>query len=138
MRLLPAAVTILTLAASSLPAQRPQNPRRGQGQVEIWEFLQGKYDKNGDAKVSDAEYDRGADKNGTLEVGELSAVFKALDKDANRTVARDEMGLRPVLPVAGDLAPDFELPTLGAAEKLVKLSCLEGKEPVALIFGSYT
>jgi hypothetical protein len=37
----------------------------------------------------------------------------------------------------GDLAPDFELPTLVGGET-VSLSSLLGGRPVALVFGSYT
>jgi len=37
----------------------------------------------------------------------------------------------------GDVAPDFELDRLDGKGK-VKLSSFQGKQPVALIFGSYT
>jgi hypothetical protein len=37
----------------------------------------------------------------------------------------------------GDMAPDFNLPLLGASEQ-VRLSSLRGQRPVVLIFGSYT
>jgi len=39
----------------------------------------------------------------------------------------------------GDPAPDFELSRLGGKEnETVKLSSFKGKQPVVLIFGSYT
>jgi hypothetical protein len=37
----------------------------------------------------------------------------------------------------GDVAPDFELPSL-AGERTVRLAELRAERPVALIFGSYT
>ena len=39
----------------------------------------------------------------------------------------------------GDPAPDFELKRLASGEgEMVKLSSFRGKQPVVLIFGSYT
>ena len=40
-------------------------------------------------------------------------------------------------PVVGDEAPDFELPLLSNTEK-VRLSAFRNRQPVALIFGSFT
>ena len=40
-------------------------------------------------------------------------------------------------PALGSMAPEFDLPRLGSAER-VRLSSFRGKKPVALIFGSYT
>jgi hypothetical protein len=37
----------------------------------------------------------------------------------------------------GDVAPDFELPTLDGAAR-VRLSSFRGTRPVVLVFGSYT
>ena len=37
----------------------------------------------------------------------------------------------------GDVAPDFELPTLDGSAR-VRLSSFRGKRPVVLVFGSYT
>ena len=37
----------------------------------------------------------------------------------------------------GETAPDFQLPTLDH-ESVVQLSSLRGKQPVVLVFGSYT
>ena len=37
----------------------------------------------------------------------------------------------------GDVAPDFELPRVGA-EGTLRLSSLTAEQPVALVFGSYT
>lgn len=45
---------------------------------------------------------------------------------------RDEMGPKP-----GELPPDFSLKLKGTEDR-VRLSDFRGKEPVALIFGSYT
>jgi peroxiredoxin len=40
-------------------------------------------------------------------------------------------------PAVGDEAPDFELPLLSGTEK-VRLSTFRNRQPVALIFGSFT
>jgi hypothetical protein len=47
-------------------------------------------------------------------------------------MARDDMG-----PKVGEPAPDFCLKRLGTQER-VRLSSFRGRQPVALIFGSYT
>jgi hypothetical protein len=47
-------------------------------------------------------------------------------------IERDDMG-----PKVGEPAPDFSLKRLGS-EGRVRLSSFQGKQPVALVFGSYT
>jgi hypothetical protein len=67
-----------------------------------------------------------------------------------RIVAHTPMPLMMVLPFeplwmraragpvqAGDQAPDFRLPTLDRKER-VQLSSFRGKQPVVLVFGSFT
>ena len=78
------------------------------------------------------------DKDGTLQVAELSLVFARLDKDQSQSLEWSELGLAVVLPQSGDVAPDFELPYRDRPNEVVKLSSFAGKKPVALIFGSYT
>jgi hypothetical protein len=46
--------------------------------------------------------------------------------------ARDDMG-----PKVGEPAPDFCLKRLGSEER-VRLSSFQGRQPVAMVFGSYT
>jgi hypothetical protein len=41
-------------------------------------------------------------------------------------------------PNVGDAAPDFELPVLGGDGEVVRLSSFRERQPVALVFGSYT
>jgi len=41
-------------------------------------------------------------------------------------------------PAPGTIAPDFALPRLDDRGQTVRLSDYRGKQPVALIFGSYT
>ena len=43
----------------------------------------------------------------------------------------------PVAPKLGDVAPDFELHD-ASGSKVIRLSDYVNKQPVALIFGSYT
>ncbi|HVS11658.1 MAG TPA: hypothetical protein VMS76_17455 [Planctomycetota bacterium] len=127
----------------------------------VWDYLKGRHDKDGDGRITRAEYERD------------DAHFARLDTDGNGVIelsdlegrARGRPGYdetRP--PGAGDEAPDFALEVLeatpdgvGAAEgflagglggkdggsrskepERVRLSSFRGKRPVALIFGSYT
>ncbi|MBI3848417.1 MAG: redoxin domain-containing protein [Planctomycetes bacterium] len=43
----------------------------------------------------------------------------------------------PKAPKVGDVAPDFELPSVDGKTR-VRLSSFKGKAPVVLLFGSYT
>ena len=43
----------------------------------------------------------------------------------------------PLAPKVGELSPDFELRDVDG-ENPVRLSCLRGQKPVALVFGSFT
>ena len=61
--------------------------------------------------------------------GTLSPALRAA---LEAVVARDEMG-----PQVGAYAPDFSLKRLGS-DAQVRLSSLQGQQPVALVFGSYT
>ena len=125
----------------------------------VWEYLVLKYDSNGDARVSEEEYTRGAehwkrlDKNadGFLDESEFASRGR---RGGRRGAAgrRGGGGPRSQAPKAGDKAPDFELVVLPTPKKegdgkkaaakskaeFVKLSSFKGKKPVALIFGSYT
>ncbi|MBI3326242.1 MAG: hypothetical protein HYZ81_06025 [Nitrospinae bacterium] len=51
---------------------------------------------------------------------------------AEALMERDEMG-----PTVGEVAPDFCLKRLESDER-VRLSSFQGKQPVAMVFGSYT
>jgi Ca2+-binding EF-hand superfamily protein len=68
-------------------------------------------------------------------VDDLDEVFARLDADRSGSLERGELG---DLPIAGDVAPDFELPFADDDSKTVKLSSYKDDRPVALIFGSYT
>ncbi len=48
------------------------------------------------------------------------------------TMTRDETG-----PKVGEVPPDFSLKRLGSSDR-VSLSGFKGRQPVALVFGSYT
>ncbi|MCA8957720.1 MAG: hypothetical protein KDC87_16715 [Planctomycetes bacterium] len=84
--------------------------------------------------------DRNGD--GVVQPGELAPLFATLDRDHNGWLDRDELGgaaPRPSgPPKVGAMAPDFDLPRVGDAKSRVRLSSFRGKQPVALIFGSYT
>lgn len=61
-----------------------------------------------------------------------NAVSVPLRMALEAVVARDEMG-----PQVGTYPPDFCLKRLDSEER-VRLSSFRGKQPVALVFGSYT
>jgi len=102
-----------------------------------------------------------ANKDGDVQVQELGAVFAKLDRNKNKELSAQEIGInRPAnrganrdrggrggnqaaVPQPGQVAPDFDLPLAeqpkDAQQKVtIKLSSFAGKKPVALIFGSYT
>lgn len=86
---------------------------------------------------------RGAPR-GAPSAEDLLAAFDAADADHDGKLDLED--LRRATPAAGpmrvpkvgDVAPDFDLPTLADAEQTIKLSGFAGSKPVALIFGSYT
>lgn len=115
----------------------------GGGQAKVWEFLANKYDKNKDGKLTENEYDRGAE------------TFARLDRNEDGVLTPEDWvgvkgpfgsgegqrpgdGLKGVAPKQGEPAPDFELSYVAEPEKTVSLSSFAGKKPVALIFGSCT
>jgi hypothetical protein len=163
--LAPALLALFALAAQDERADASsQDEGRQEDKAEtIWEYIVLKYDADGDQRVSQAEYRRGEvhwtrlDKNedGFLEQEEFTSTGRRGGRHGSgeRGGPRGEGDARPTAPEAGEVAPDFELVVLPAQEKsedgekqskvkskaaFVKLSSLKGKQPVALIFGSYT
>lgn len=89
------------------------------------------FDQDWDGKITREDYamlfgDLDRNKDGLLNGAELQP--------------KSGVGNRPSrpAPVAGEVAPDFELPLADDADQTVRLSSFRGKKPVALIFGSYT
>jgi len=129
-----AALLVLPLAA-----QRLGQPLG----AEAFAKLLQQYDKNGDKKITRTEYLRGdtawqnLDRNGdgVLEAADFEA---AGPKPRPNDVIRERNAPADKLPKVGEQAPDFELAMLGMKDKKVKLSSFAGKQPVALIFGSWT
>jgi hypothetical protein len=134
-----AAITVLALLAGRAPSQRGIGPLG----PEVLQKLLQQYDKNKDGKIQKDEYPRTAeafanldrDRNGVLDAADFEAGPARGRRDPRGPEDKDK------LPQVGSQAPDFELPLLGKEGKegrTVKLSSLRGKQPVALIFGSYT
>lgn len=134
LRVLAPAVLVLPLAAQKL--DQPIG-------LEAFQKLLQQYDKNGDKKIQRTEYPRSdaAWKNldrtgdGVLEAADFERQGPKLRPNE---VIRDHNGPAEKLPKVGAPAPDFELAMLGVKDKKVKLSSFAGKQPVALIFGSWT
>jgi Ca2+-binding EF-hand superfamily protein len=83
-----------------------------------------------------------ANKDGKVQLAEMSGMFGKLDKNGDKVISKAELGsTRPTRsgpPRVGEAAPDFNLPLVADKKTLVRLSRFKGKKPVALIFGSYT
>ena len=119
------------------PAQRANVPL---GPEVLSKLLQ-QYDKDKDGKIQKDEYPRTAEAFANLD-RDHNGVVDAADFEVGppRGARHDPRGpeAKDKLPKVGSLAPDFDLPVLGSKDTTVKLSSLRGKQPVALIFGSYT
>lgn len=139
------------LAATSVLglATHAQESRPAEPATDSWTYYAEKYDSNKDGKIAGEEYTRGKEAFARLDKnadGSLTAAdFAPEARGAGRRPAGQagrgaEQGgrARATAPKVGDVAPDFELPVVGAEGKTVKLSSFKGKRPVALIFGSYT
>lgn len=138
-------ISAIALAAVDVAAQRGGRNRGGGGQV-TFKFLTKKYDRNRDREITWKEYKRDRTK------------FDKLDRDGDGKITKDDFAAAngrgrggrqrggrqrggegaAKLSQAGDAAPDFELPLAKDTKKTVKLSSFKDKQPVALIFGSYT
>jgi len=133
------ALTAAVLLVVPIAAQRMGQPLG----AEAFQKLLQQYDKNGDKRIQRAEYPRtdagwkSLDRNsdGVLEAQDFAEVAP---KPRPADVIRERNAPAEKLPKVGDVAPDFELPMLGMKDKKVKLSSFAGKQPVALIFGSWT
>jgi len=137
-------MSILRILAVVLPilplAAQWSGPALG---AEAFQKLLRQYDKNGDKKIERAEYVRtdaawqSLDRNrdGVLEAQDFETPSTRVP---TANVIRDRNAPAATLPKVGDKAPDFELPMLGTKDTKVKLSSFAGKQPVALIFGSWT
>ena len=167
---------LLLCAAAAVCAVDVEAQRRSRGSGgsnRTWEFLSEKYDTNKDGKVSWKEYARDKDKFASLDSDDDGQIT---EEDFARSGGRRGRGGRgrgsrgegsSALEV-GQVAPDFDLPTLSdgywkpskqagqknaaktsaenatgkpgkkAPREMVRLSSFKGRKPVALIFGSYT
>ncbi len=136
LHILLASLLAVTASAANPPGAYAQDPKPAPADEAktVWDYLAQRYDKDGDKKISKAEYSRGED------------AFKRLDRDGNgfieaadtasagggrgrgergergergqrgqrgqRGEGRERGGERPTAPREGEMAPDFELETL--------------------------
>lgn len=132
-----------------------------------WEYLSGKYDADDDGRITRKEYTRDdvhwkrldANGDGVLTEAEIDGGGRQRGRRGREGRGRRERGSggdapRPVAPKVGVMAPDFHLDVIepprpetegeeAPKEKKkeperILLSSFRGKQPVALIFGSYT
>jgi hypothetical protein len=131
-------VFIVVLGGHSLLGQQ----NRSTSQSEAWEYLQEKYDANGDDQLTEAEYPRGAEKFQRLDANS-DGVISA--NDWGGAIARKSLAGRQkrsrsstdvAAPAQGDRAPSFSLSYVNDPSKSVELASFKGSKPVALIFGS--
>lgn len=110
--------------------------------TEAWDYLQDKYDANGDDQLTEAEYSRGSEKFQRLDVNR-DGVISPKDWEGNSRTqfsrsrqkrSRNSTNVAP--PLKGDEAPGFKLAYVNEPSKTVELASFKGSKPVALIFGS--
>lgn len=133
----------IALGGDSVLGQQKGQQNRNSGSVEVWDYLQDKYDANGDGQLTEAEYSRGAEKFQRLDVNR-DGVISAKDwgggisrKPFSRERQKRSSNSSNVAPpVKGDVAPGFNLAYVNEPSKTVELASFQGSKPVALIFGS--
>lgn len=116
---------------------------RSSSGTEAWDYLQDKYDANGDDQLTEAEYSRGAEKFQRLDTNR-DGVISPKDwggvnsrKPSSRSRQKRSQNSSDVAPPAkGDKAPGFNLAYVNEPSKTVELASFQGSKPVALIFGS--
>ena len=120
--------------ADAQPRQRPDT--QAQQINNMARMLVRLLDMDGDRKIS---------------LSEFTKFFTAADQDKDRSLSQQEMMDEISVkrqetirreeeasgPKVGEFAPDFALKTLDG-KRIVKLSDFRGREPVVLVFGSYT
>jgi Ca2+-binding EF-hand superfamily protein len=89
-----------------------------------------------------------SDGDGDITFEEMSALFGEIDRNQDGMLAGRELPRqrnrgdapvrRPQPPKAGEVAPDWELPSAHDPDEMIRLSSFKGEKPVALIFGSHT
>lgn len=133
------ALVSIILGGNSVSGQ--QN-RSGSG-AEAWEYLQDKYDANGDGQLTAAEYTRGPDKFQRLDANRDGVISpkdwgggnsRKQSFGSRQKQSQDSSEVSP--PAKGDKAPGFKLAYVNEPLKTVELASFQGSKPVALIFGS--
>ncbi len=103
----------------------------------VFDFLRGKYDGNGDARIEREEYLRGERAFGYLDADHDDVITTADFGDEWDDGPRDErFTFGEGGPEPGDPAPELRL--LTTRGEPLELSAFRGKKPVALVFGSFT
>ena len=133
----------IAFGGDSVLGQQRGQQNKNSGSVEVWDYLQDKYDANGDGQLTEAEYSRGAEKFQRLDVNRDGVIstkdwgegnsHKLFSRERQKR-SSDSSSVAP--PVKGDVAPGFNLTHVNEPSKTVELASFKGSKPVALIFGS--
>ncbi|MDA7861893.1 hypothetical protein N9B31_09705 [Mariniblastus sp.] len=129
----------LVLAGNSVLGQQ----NRSTSGTGPWDYLQDKYDANGDDQLTEAEYSRGAEKFQRLDTNR-DGVISAKDWGGGNSGQQSSKGRQKrsrnsseiTPPAKGEKAPGFKLTYVNEPSKTVELASFQGSKPVALIFGS--
>ena len=125
-------------AATAL-AQRPQNASQRMQRIQV-------FDQNKDGRITRGEappqmWHRlqrlDANRDDVLDAKELAELARRFAGNRSRPSSRPDANGDQVEASEGQPAPDFKLSTLDGKFQ-VELSSFRDKQPVALIFGSYT
>jgi len=141
-----AAFTMLSLSVYGQAQERPPSPpgQAQRGQDDQFRRLASNMprvmirllDLDSDGKISIKEYTKfftDADRNGDGSISQRDI----MNQVSNRQRQMRKKEQEAAGPNVGTDAPDFALRTLDG-KRIVKLSDFKGREPVVLVFGSYT
>ena len=153
MKSLPFSLLGLTAACASAPSpvHAPSPAPSPVVEAPSWRYLRARYDRDRDGRIERQEYARSAEAFHRLDA-DGDGVVSAADFDprwdgvpripaTGGETERRWIGMQDFVhgeggPEVGDPAPPFRLVTTDGKE--IELSAIHAKQPVVLVFGSYT